>query len=283
MNFGGVVSAACGEVLGTPHGVDVPSLAAAFLGLNGSEDLFTTGPSEYDFTFHGVNDMVRQLKGGLRLKGHTNVLLLPRAAGGVMADEVKARWARGYYSAEFLTALRWPGAPLLSRPLLSGTGRPIVAMHVRRGDMSLGCERCRDRTTPDGWNLWALRQVLRALPGADVHVFSSLEGRHTPEEFDCYREAGASVHLDDGEILAPWAYFARADVAVLARSSFSWAPAMLNTNCVVFQKNPRLAPVPGWIEARNQWGAEETWEEGLDSQTLTDCIARVSRGRGATR
>jgi len=127
-------------------------------------------------------------------------------------------------------------------------------------------------------------QVLTARAyDAQGNVFSSLEGRHTPEEFDCYREAGASVHLDDGEILAPWAYFARADVAVLARSSFSWAPAMLNTNCVVFQKNPRLAPVPGWIEARNQWGAEETWEEGLDSQTLTDCIARVSRGRGATR
>ncbi|CAK0806609.1 unnamed protein product [Prorocentrum cordatum] len=185
-----------------------------------------------------------------------------------MADEVKARWARGYYSEEFLTALRWPGTPLLSRPLPSSKSRPIVAMHVRRGDMSLGCERCRDRTTPDGWNLWALRRILRALPGADVHVFSSLEGRHAPAEFDNgYREIGASVHLDDVEILTPWTYFARADLVVLARSSFSWAPAMLNPSCVVFQKNPRLAPLPGWIEARHQWEAEETWPEGLDDQT----------------
>mmetsp|Transcript_91333 Transcript_91333/g.237947 ORF Transcript_91333/g.237947 Transcript_91333/m.237947 type:complete len:201 (-) Transcript_91333:33-635(-) len=200
-----------------------------------------------------------------------------------MADEVKARWARGYYSEEFLTALRWPGTPLLSRPLPSSKSRPIVAMHVRRGDMSLGCERCRDRTTPDGWNLWALRRILRALPGADVHVFSSLEGRHAPAEFDSYREIGASVHLDDVEILTPWTYFARADLVVLARSSFSWAPAMLNPSCVVFQKNPRLAPLPGWIEARHQWEAEETWPEGLDDQSLAACAARVARARGAAR
>lgn len=271
-NLGGIISlSVANELHGKSHGVEVLSVVTAFLGLKRPEELFADGPPEYDATFNGVADMVKQLESGLILQKGDTALLKPGSAGA-LANIVRENEGGDYYTERFKAALRWSGAPINQRKLFSDVSKPLVAMHVRRGDMSLECERCQGRTTPDEWNIWMLGQIQNLLPDADVHVFSSLEGRHTSEEFNGYREVGATVHLDDLDILDPWAHFARAHVVVLAKSSFSWAPALVNPNCVVYQST-YLAHLPDWISTRNEWGSPD--QRVLDIDKLKSCIDRV--------
>jgi len=79
-----------------------------------------------------------------------------------------------------------------------------------------------------------IERLLKLLPDADVHIWSSLQGYLAmgsstywkSRDFDVFRRKGAKVHLDDPDILQPWAHLARADVYIMSISSFSFIPAV---------------------------------------------------------
>ncbi|CAK0898551.1 unnamed protein product [Prorocentrum cordatum] len=103
-----------------------------------------------------------------------------------------------------------------------------------------------------------------------MHVFSSTEQKLPSSSFDEYRSKGLTVHLD-GDVLEAWSNFARADVLVMARSSFSHVPAFFNDKCVVYQPYWHL-PLSHWVSST----ANE--KEPLDPeqlQKLRDCLARI--------
>merc|ERR1712129_312647 len=116
-------------------------------------------------------------------------------------------------------------------------GKAIVAIHIRRGDI----KREDSRATPNEYYYELIDSIQRILPNAEFHIFSSTKNIlayiDSPlwfsRDFDGYRERGATVHLDDDSLLTPWVHLIRAHVFVMSKSSFSYVPAVLNSNCLV--------------------------------------------------
>lgn len=263
MNFGGAVWNTGGNM---SHGVDTDALLCRFFGIASRSELFCLDPAG-DFRGRKARDarsslplMPRiQLMGTGRelqkqarsLKPGTNALLaaLPSAPLNFT-----------YYTPELLRRL---AAPLQSRPLLFDKGKPSVAIHLRRGDLKRWET---DRIIPDEWYYRMIESITRHLPNADVHAWSSTEkGFYKESDFDGFRRRGVKVHLDDDDLLDPWAHLARADVTVLSRSQFSMPPALLNPKCVVYPggKLGAMGVLDGSGEVRSSWDAE-----------LKACLAR---------
>lgn len=118
--------------------------------------------------------------------------------------------------------------------LLFSPGRLSVAIHIRRGrDVSLQFHP--DRYTPDEYYFDIIDRIRAVHPDADVHVFSSLEDTASEKAFKEYADRRVQVHLED-EIgtKEAWANMMSADVFVMAKSSFSYVPAMVNRGCVIY-------------------------------------------------
>ncbi|KAL1527840.1 hypothetical protein AB1Y20_009220 [Prymnesium parvum] len=158
-----------------------------------------------------------------------------------------------FFSPPFRAALRASAACGLSaRPVWHfDASRPSVAMHVRRGDVTAA--RHPGRFTSDEFYYQMAAAIRIHLPQADIHVFSSTKDQfrrgernhslenaanrvmlHSSSSFDGYRQRGMQVHLD-GDPLEASAHLMTANVVVLAKSAFSWAPAAFNPHCVICQ------------------------------------------------
>merc|ERR1711920_125526 len=145
-------------------------------------------------------------------------------------------------------------------------GVPRVALHIRRGDV-VNNEKHKGRFSPDSWYYAHVDRIRRLMPEADVHVFSSTEGKWTLPDFQGYLDRNMTVHLD-GDPLEAWAHFASVQVLVMAKSSFSQVPALLNPNCVIYQPEPYgVIPLSGWLN-----GAKAE-RPALDRE-LRECIQR---------
>jgi len=246
MVLGGVTFRGQGNGCHVSHGVDIMKVAGVLFGLEDPRLLFTGRPPKFDQVWPGL----LALESGTRRfvpKPKENIFI----ANHCVACEVDAvpgisrhgtTWypqAR-YYSERFLGQLR-NASRIWREPLAFERGSTSVAIHVRRGDVDPADKL---RGTSDLWYLSLMEQLRRLAPNADIHVFSSLEAGRQSSEFDAYRSRGATVHLD-GDPLEAWAHFAAADVFVMAKSSFSHVPALLNGNCVVYQ--------PYWHRKLKEW------------------------------
>ena len=106
---------------------------------------------------------------------------------------------------------------------------------------------------------------------ADVHLFSSIEGRYGASAFDMFRARGVTVHLD-GDPLVAWAHFAAADVFVVGKSSFSRAATWLNPRCVVHQGFYfHHHPAPWWVDLKSLVGLNR--REG--ATPFAHCLGRL--------
>ena len=141
--------------------------------------------------------------------------------------------------------------------------RPSVAMHIRRGDIS---KQSGGMFTDDEYYLDVLDVILASFPHADVHAFSSSVDL---DEFSAFAARGVRVHID-GSPLGDWWHFAAADIFVMAKSTFSHVPAMLNRKCVVYQHHWR-APLANWLTL-----------EGL-SDSLPRCLRLSSSENGRNK
>lgn len=289
MLFGGLVSTGvCSE----SHGADIFTAATALLGLSVPEDLFTDEPPQFELEYKGLNDFHRRFKDGVVKKQDydlypgANVVVWERCVSCVLNDE------RHYELSDFLTPqfmrlLRGSTTLLSRQPAWMSTAhleeRPVVALHLRRGDVTPGDDLVNlsrsgepeSRLTPDSWYYSVVEHIRTVLPNADVHVFSSTENTYDPEEFNGYRRRGMQVHLD-GDILDPWATMAQAKVLVMAKSSFSQVPAILNSNCVVYQSYWHK-PLANWIVALGEEEAATSPLEGFAGQAAAASNAATAR------
>merc|ERR1712217_609819 len=88
------------------------------------------------------------------------------------------------------------------------------------------------------------------------------------EDFNGFRKRNMQVHLDDPDLLEPWAHLSRAHIFVMSMSSFSYVPAVLNPNCVLYPGT--MASVPeNWINAL------DAGKPSFDSK-LRSCLSRVT-------
>jgi len=142
----------------------------------------------------------------------------------------------GYFPDDFQATL---GEHLGERPLAFAPGKLAVAIHVRRGDLQRGDE----RATCDGYYYRVLDAIREVAPDGDIHLWSSTAGSlmypdrdryWSSEDFDGFRDRGITIHLDDEDMLDPWAHMARADLLISSRSFFCYVPALLNRGCIVY-------------------------------------------------
>ena len=78
-------------------------------------------------------------------------------------------------------------------------------------------------------------RVAKTRRGPGDHFFQ--QGRWAKkeaEEFEMMRRRGVSVHFD-GDPISDWRHLVRADIMVMAKSSFSHVPALLSSNCVIYE------------------------------------------------
>jgi hypothetical protein len=197
-----------------------------------------------------------------------------------------------YFTKDFVEKLRAMGSVnVKTRPTWFATdGRPTVAVHVRRGEVKQRSAN-KHRWTPDSWYLDKIAKVRHMLPDADVHVFTGVDEDTDQASLYVWNNTvnRITVHTDEEKNMAShatmdaWAHFAQADIVILSRSSYGHVPAMLNTNCVIYQEYWN-APLDGWIWAED---AEEGSKNLFDQGAFNTCVRRIARPSwgllGATR
>merc|ERR1719221_246835 len=243
MHFAGIVTE---ERAPNSHGVAIATAMSEFFGFADVSDMYLSVlPSETQ-RFSSLRDLQEQLESKAIADGIHVCVDTGTDMGNVIT--------KNHISPAILAALRNRGTPLMQMPLRFFQNDTLnVAVHIRRDDIDADS---RDRGTSDAYYLDLMDVMRGKMPPAKFHVFSSLGKRHKSEEFDYYRNWGATVHLDT-EARETLAHMAKADVLVTAHSSFSYVSALLNPNCVLHQAWKEK--MPSWVQLpRNE----------LDGQTI---------------
>jgi hypothetical protein len=177
-----------------------------------------------------------------------------------------------------------------------------IAAHLRRGDVETNRIKGKKRITEDDAYIElfsALKAAIsRVLPGAEVdaHAFTSCS--HSLSNSACdkysdsitrvYRSYGITVHVDyensaaaTEEAIRTWAHFISADVFVVAKSSFSYTPAMFNAGCVIYEPH-WSKPLPDWLTVNMTWAASKANAAELRrhlEQHLSRCLEQRMKRR----
>lgn len=147
-----------------------------------------------------------------------------------------------------------------TKPLTLGS--PMVAMHLRRGDVRSNPS----WYTPNKYYEDLVDRIWKVYPKAQIHIWS--EGPQ--ENFASLGHKGVHVHLNDHPMDA-MASLASAQILVGAKGSFSHYAKVLNKNCVIVSK----------AETDNMLGSNPNWVDGDDDQssqfakTLSACVDRL--------
>lgn len=232
-----------------------------------------------------IAEMMGKLQ-AIRDRGNMSAVVMPAYALDLNALTAGTAYYDEFYSVPYRAALRASAACALSRHSLwhFRPDRPAVAIHIRRGDVNLA--RHPGRFTNDSYYYGVVEVIRQHLPTAEFHVFSSTRDQfrrgernhsadarplmHTSESFDGFRKRGMIVHLD-GDANVASAHFMVARVLVLAKSSFSWAPAVYNPHCVVYHSFSGK-PLSHWANADTLSNL---------SRTLPSCIAATGLWRSS--
>lgn len=116
---------------------------------------------------------------------------------------------------------------------------PKVAVHIRRGDVSLNTHT--SRYIPNQYFLNCCKMVLERFPNSEINIFSE---SHSSESFEGFEEIGCKLNLDL-DLSETWREIITSDVFFMSKSSFSYVPAMYNKNLVVYY--------PAWYQKLNHW------------------------------
>jgi len=164
-----------------------------------------------------------------------------------------------------------------------------VAAHLRRGDVETNKVKGRKRITEDNAYIELFTGIRSAIarisPGVmvDMHAFTSCSraldevacDKHSEYVQSLYRVHGISVHMDyensataTKDAIRTWAHFISADVLIVAKSSFSFTPAMFNANCVIYEPH-WSKPLSSWVTMNMTWAADK-----INAAELTQRMAK---------
>jgi len=135
-----------------------------------------------------------------------------------------------------------------------------IAVHIRRGDVSPCSYHVREevanpcsvdyRYSPNQLYLDILDGVMGSGDGSKVPRYRPeqvmyFSQRKSFENFTEFHKRGYTAKID-GDIGETWVEMANADVFVMSKSSFSFVPAFLNNNTVIYTPFTLLTPVEGF-------------------------------------
>eukprot|EP00039_Didymoeca_costata_P028635 m.21818 g.21818 ORF g.21818 m.21818 type:complete len:364 (+) comp7236_c0_seq1:317-1408(+) len=241
-NFGGLIAFKGNEVT---HGVHFKKLVSSLFDpalantIIVDEYYNTTHPPRFTLQFQ-LMDQIVALKKQVAIK---EALVYNAPIYKSMHEDMKANSPeREYMMTKFHAMFEESGRDDSMLQDLIKSPIPVVAMHVRRGDMgrndvtlSKFIECSKDEFFYD-----ILVLIKKFLADVDVHLFSSLEKSKTEtspwttKDFDGYRERGMKVHFDEVNVPTTLKFLALASVTVIeSRSSFARTAAHLARGCVI--------------------------------------------------
>jgi len=267
-NFGGVVLYS--NICNKSHGVDTLAAMSSLLGQD-ANTLFLEAAPPLDFSFDNQKSFVKRLSWLRDCSGANVGLSHPKPKKRGQEDPVTYWTVAPRVTRDFITALR-QGAQFLERSVRYRPGDLTVALHVRRDDVG---HHSKGRFIPDEWYYELVKKMRETYKvEMDVHVLSSTGTRYHETDFNGFRSRGMTVHLNE-EVLDDWAHMARADILVMALSSFSFIPGMLSQRCVLDPKH--------WTKGSSSWNELTHFVpvsptlEFLESPGLQDALAECWR------
>ena len=166
----------------------------------------------------------------------------------------------------------------------------VVAVHLRRGDVSKITHQGKNGKGPLRYTTNAA--VLKLLDGLGpvcsgagvkgnasktcrIHIFA-MNGKG--EDLNVFRKRGYQVHLADSEeVSRSWYIMSNADVFLMAKSSFSYVPALLSDKMVIYTKFWHV-PLPQWAEWNELSANVSTCSKDVCNTSFSvgigDCIGR---------
>ena len=117
-----------------------------------------------------------------------------------------------------------------------------IAAHLRRGDVH---ETHADRFTGDSVILRTIEGAIAACGALGRSHRVNLYSEGEPAAFAAFVEAGCQLHLDE-DVFATIDNLVRADILIMAKSSFSYVPALLGDRVKLYEPF-RHPPLAGWI------------------------------------
>lgn len=141
-----------------------------------------------------------------------------------------------------------------------------VAVHIRRGDVNDSV--LADRYTKDSNILGVIASIKQSCIMLNSTPVVSVYSQGAAESFDIFRRDGCELHIGADEI---WTFnqLVQADVLIMAKSSFSYAAALLSKGAVIYE--------PFWHKPLRSWVSIDP-SRGIDNVALVD----VLRERGST-
>ena len=256
MNFGGVLS----RGVHLNKGVNVTSMIVRALSISDPETVFGA-KKNFERNFGSLAKLERHVG---TFQDHERILLsahsmvkdqglegIRKVRPNVTLDE--------YLSPTLLSFLRGRCLPWIDHCHQPKHDRLKVVMHARRGDHAGAADR----------EFFRVAKIIRSIsPDADMHVYSLVEGFNAT----AFRARGFTVHADDIRkveadlLFSVWTEFATADVMVVDTSSFSWAPAFFNPNCVIFH--------PYSLHYSSDRLVLQSWVPSTDEPDVRACVKR---------
>mmetsp|Transcript_5823 Transcript_5823/g.7941 ORF Transcript_5823/g.7941 Transcript_5823/m.7941 type:complete len:395 (+) Transcript_5823:82-1266(+) len=261
-NFGGVIT---GKKCSSSHGVNTHRAMSSLFGQD-RDTLFLTNPPLLDEEYTSWESF----------QGNLPRLLTSRQSniGWTASDMYVWNDALPPVSSKFVQALR-SGAKFRSRTFEHSETRMQVALHVRRDDISsVPGTHGQWRFTQDEW-YYKLVAKLRELmtDRMDVHVFSSTGPLYSKQYFERFRSRGMILHINT-DVFETWSLMARADILVMAQSSFSFIPGLFNQRCVLDMRHffPPDSPWQDFVS----FESVEPDVEYLDSPEFESALSNCS-------
>lgn len=125
----------------------------------------------------------------------------------------------------------------LSKNPLPTFSKPQVAVHIRRNDVRIG----NTRYIPNSYYVDVIKKLKEVNSNIEISIFSQ---SNSSESFDEFEKLGCSLQLDK-DLVSTWKKMIAANILVMSKGSFSYVPALYNSNFVIFY--------PAWYQKLNHW------------------------------
>jgi len=265
MSFGGALSSASPQNDVSPQGVDFTGLLSRFFG--DSKNGLLSPSTSCSFDLDCKDDVQKLLNFAKSISANNFTAATSQRSKSLVCGAMNAGMPQTWdvFFPDYVRDVLRAG--LDAQKLFwseKDKGKLKMAVHVRRGDLSMGSY---DRVFNNSYYL-DLIKMTRSLVGgrADVHVFSSLNATvgeqplWSSSDFADFRKAGVAVHFEEADSVTAWAHFVRADVFLSSPSSFSLGVAPLSKGCVLFAGKPMLK---NWVDISHRSMAQSKLEKCL--------------------
>lgn len=125
----------------------------------------------------------------------------------------------------------------LAKNSLQTFSKTQAAVHIRRNDVKIG----NTRYIPNSYYINIVKKLKEINSDIEISIFSQ---SNSSETFDEFEKLGCNLQLDK-DLVFTWKQMIGANIFVMSKGSFSYVPALYNSNFVIFH--------PAWYQKLKHW------------------------------